>query len=94
MKEQQLQSKIKEYLVNEKDCYVVKYVPMPVYGIAGIPDILCCYKGRFIAIEVKVGNNKPTQIQQSHLGRIKRRGGLAIWVNSLQQVKDFFNELP
>ena len=27
-------------------------------GRVGAPDILCCYRGRFIAIEVKVGGSK------------------------------------
>lgn len=27
-----------------------------MYGIAGIPDIICCYKGHFVALEVKTPN--------------------------------------
>ncbi len=34
------------------------------YGTAGIPDILCCYKGRFLAFEVKSATGKPTKLQE------------------------------
>ena len=31
-------------------------------GRAGIPDIICCYNGRFIGIECKAGNNITTAL--------------------------------
>ena len=34
---------------------------------AGIPDIIGCYKGYFIGIEAKVGNNKPSEIQKAKI---------------------------
>ena len=37
------------------------------YGRSGIPDIIACYKGRFIAVECKAGNNKPTRLQEKEL---------------------------
>ena len=60
------------------------YYCMPAtggYGSSGIPDILCCYKGRFIGIECKTRGNKPTRLQQSNLDEIERRGGMAFVVN-------------
>lgn len=49
--------------------------------LAGIPDILGCYKGRFIAIELKVGKNKPTMIQKYVMNLINNAGGNAFWIN-------------
>ena len=50
-------------------------------GAMGIPDILACLKGRFIGIEAKAGNNKPTDLQTLNLKRIDEAGGLAMVVN-------------
>jgi len=60
------------------------YFCMPAtggYGNSGIPDILCCYRGRFIAIECKSGNKKPTRLQDAHLREITQQGGIALVIN-------------
>ena len=44
---------------------------------AGIPDIIGCYKGRFVGLELKVEPNKPTPLQQYELKAIYREGGSA-----------------
>lgn len=54
---------------------------MDGYGRSGVPDIIACYKGRFLAIECKAGDNKPTLLQLRNIESIKRNGGLAIVVN-------------
>jgi len=50
------------------------------YGSAGIPDIVCCYRGQFIGIECKAGSGKTTALQENNLSRIKACGGHAIVV--------------
>ena len=54
---------------------------MTGYGRSGVPDIIACYKGRFIAIECKAGDNKPTLLQLRNIEDIKRNEGYAIVVN-------------
>ena len=44
----------------------------------GIPDILCCYKGRFLGIEVKAPNGKPSLLQIHNLKKIDEAGGYGI----------------
>ena len=44
---------------------------------AGIPDIIGCYLGRFIAIEVKVDYNKPTPLQVNVMNEIVKNTGYA-----------------
>jgi Holliday junction resolvase len=44
-------------------------------GRAGIPDIIGCYKGRFIAIECKAGKGKTTALQDRELTAIAFAGG-------------------
>lgn len=45
---------------------------------AGVPDRLVCYRGVFIAVEVKKPGGKPTRIQQFEIDQIKEAGGIAI----------------
>lgn len=44
----------------------------------GRPDIVCCYKGYFIAIEAKIDDNTPTRQQGIHCRNIWRAGGIAM----------------
>jgi hypothetical protein len=57
-------------------------------GVPGSSDILGVEKGtgRFIAIEVKYGKNKPTDDQERFLAEVKSRGGIAIVAYSLDEV--------
>ena len=50
-------------------------------GRAGIPDIIACYNGHFVAIECKAGTNKPTPLQERELNRIMNAGGEVFVVN-------------
>jgi Holliday junction resolvase len=51
------------------------------YGKAGVPDIICCYRGKFFAFECKAGYNKPTQLQKINIDEIIRCGGTAMVIN-------------
>jgi Holliday junction resolvase len=59
------------------------------FGRAGVPDIIGCYQGCFFAIECKAGSNKPTELQERELEKIRRAGGVAIVINegNLKDVK-------
>ncbi len=48
------------------------------YGRSGIPDIIACYKGYFIAIECKAGFNKTTALQDKELAAITTAGGITL----------------
>jgi hypothetical protein len=51
------------------------------YGKSGVPDIIACYEGKFLAIECKAGTNKTTALQEANLAHINRQGGLAFVIN-------------
>jgi Holliday junction resolvase len=51
------------------------------YGRSGVPDIIACVNGRFLAIECKAGANKPTALQISEIEAIRRNNGVAVVVN-------------
>ena len=48
-------------------------------GKSGVPDIICCYKSRFIGIEVKRPGKEPTPIQQRRIAEIQMQGGIAVY---------------
>ncbi len=48
------------------------------YGRSGVPDIVCCWRGRFIGIECKAKGNHPTELQMKNLVDIANQGGVAI----------------
>lgn len=50
-------------------------------GRSGIPDIIACYRGYFIGIECKAGNNKPTKLQERELLAIELAKGFALVIN-------------
>ena len=57
---------------------------MPIgtgYGNSGVPDFLCCVKGRFLGIEAKAGKGKTTALQDDHLRRTSEAGGMQMVVN-------------
>ena len=87
MKESELVKKITDYLKTVRNCFFWKEHG-GMYGTAGIPDIIVCYRGRFIAFECKVGSNKPTVLQSITIKHILKAGGYAIVVRSLDEVKE------
>ena len=86
MKEKAIENKIKQYLKTVEDIYFFKEHG-GLYGTAGVPDIICCYKGRFIALEVKAPDGKATALQDATIRRIIGAGGIARIVRSLEEVK-------
>lgn len=51
------------------------------YGRSGVPDFVVCFKGQFVGIEAKAGNNQPTALQQRELSLIAANGGVTFVVN-------------
>jgi Holliday junction resolvase len=51
------------------------------FGRSGVPDIICCANGRFLAIECKAGTNKLTALQAREIETIRTAGGMAIVAN-------------
>ena len=72
------ETKIKEFLISE-DAWFVKYFANRNTK-AGIPDILACVNGYFLAIEVKAQNGTVGELQKYHIGRIRESGGFAVAV--------------
>jgi len=65
------------------------------FGRAGIPDIIACYRGQFIAIECKAGKNTTTALQRRELRAIEDAGGYALVINetNIEQVEVVLQQL-
>ena len=92
MKERDLIAKISNYLKSVQDLFFWKEHGGQ-YGTAGIPDLIVCYKGKFIAFEAKVGKNKATPLQDTTIKRIIKAGGYALVVRTLDEVKEIIEAL-
>ena len=51
------------------------------YGRVGVPDLICCVNGYFLAIECKAGKGKTTTLQDREIAAITKAGGVAVVVN-------------
>jgi len=51
------------------------------FGRSGIPDVICCRNGHFLAIECKAGKNKPTPLQEAEMKKIWDAGGTTMVIN-------------
>jgi len=51
------------------------------YGRSGIPDIICCHGGLFIAVECKAGKGTTTPLQERELAAVRAHGGVALVIN-------------
>lgn len=64
------------------------------YGTSGVPDIVGCWRGKFIAIECKAKGNTPTALQELNLKRIMGSGGVALVIDetNIGLLTQYFNE--
>lgn len=76
--EKNFENKIKDYLAKH-NCYFVKYFANRMTK-AGIPDILACVNGYFVAIEVKAENGHPSELQIYNVKKINETYGFAVIV--------------
>jgi len=83
--ESEVQARILEFLRAQENLVVIKVIVATTNGIA---DILVCYQGRFIAIEVKRDKyTKPDPLQVEFLNDVIEAGGQAIVTDNINDVK-------
>lgn len=95
-------AKTPEKVVKDKVTSVLKseevYYFFPAthgYGRSGVPDIISCVNGLFLAIECKAGGNKATALQIKEIESIRRNGGVAVIVDETNwdMVRDLVRKL-
>lgn len=91
MREKAIENKIKTYL-RTKGAYVVKYHGNK-FSQVGVTDLLVCYKGRFIGIEVKNETGRITELQKHNLEEIQNAGGFSMVARNVNIVKELIEYL-
>jgi len=91
MREQDYQRKIVKHL-ESLGAYVVKVVAA---SKKGVPDILACYKGKFIAIEVKTPTTRKntTKLQDYNLNKVRQAAGYAMVAVDIEDLECILNEI-
>ena len=77
--EKAVKAKVKNVLESEGVYYFMP--PANGFGRSGVPDIVACVNGLFLAIECKARTNKPTALQVREIESIRRNNGVAVVVN-------------
>jgi Holliday junction resolvase len=79
------EKKVKDKVVKLLKQYGVYYFFPATHGFgrSGVPDVVCCIKGQFLAVECKAGNNTPTALQEKEMADIRKAGGVTFVINEL-----------
>jgi hypothetical protein len=91
--EGKVKAAVKRYL-KEKGIWF--FMPMQNgMGVVGIPDLICCFGGTFLAIETKAPGkrNNTTPNQDRVLREITEHGGLSIVVDDVEQLREFLEDI-
>lgn len=91
--EKNFENRIKRH-IREIGGWFVKFYGC-AYSKAGIPDLIVCVNGRFVAIEVKADYGSPSELQLYNVKKIREAGGLA-WVlypSGWNRMRKIFDEI-
>lgn len=76
MREKDFEKKVKQFL-NDQHCWVLKTWSNGVQR-KGVPDLLVCCDGYFIAVELKAEKGNPSKLQLWNVQKIREADGIAI----------------
>jgi len=58
----------------------------------GVSDVLACFRGRLIAVEIKIGTDKLSDEQTGFMRNIEHAGGIALVVTNFEDFKQKWEE--
>lgn len=88
--ESAFQRKVLDY-IKAHGGYAIK-IHVSSYQTEGEPDVICCYKGRFCAFELKQGS-KLSELQKIKLSLIRKSGGVAMEVRDISDIEAIFHTI-
>ena len=87
MLEKEIQNEIVDYLKQNRIFFFQNYAD-------GLPDIIICYKGRFIGLELKKPKTGRAQGHQKIISKeIRKSGGISAFPTSLTEVKRILKKI-
>nr|DAK78518.1 MAG TPA: Nuclease [Caudoviricetes sp.] len=91
LKEKAVENKIKKWL-KDRNYWFFK-VHGSIFQPAGIPDVLACIDGKFVAIEVKrTKGGVVSPLQKAQIAKIKENGGIAGVATSMEEFLEILKE--
>lgn len=91
LKEKAVENKIKKWL-KDRNYWFFK-VHGSIFQPSGIPDILACINGKFVAIEVKRSEGGIiSPLQKAQIQKIKENGGIAGVACSMEEFLEILKE--
>ena len=92
--EKNFENRIKAFLKSE-GAWFIKYWAGSQFTKSGVPDILACVDGYFVAIEVKGPNGTPSELQLHTIKKIREAGGFAfvLYPSGFDEFKRFIRDL-
>ena len=91
MREKIIENKIKAYL-KSKGAYCVKYHGNQ-FSQVGVADLLVCYRGGFLAIEIKNETGKTSPLQDENILMVEKAGGISFVARSVQDVRKVIEDI-
>ena len=93
MREKLIEKRIKTYLF-DIGAYNIK-IHGSNFQEPGIPDIIACYKGKFIGIETKAPGKlyNQSELQKIHQRNIEKAGGIYLLTDSLDDVVKIIGDI-
>ncbi len=70
----------------------IKYHGGPM-SEAGIPDLLVCYRGRFVYMEIKKPGEYPTKLQANRMRQLDQAGAVGAFVTCLSDAIAILNHV-
>ena len=91
--EKTFETKVKKF-IEDQNCWVVKFFANRMTK-KGIPDIICCINGYFVAVEIKAVHGEASDLQIYHCKKIREANGFAfiLYPSGFDQFKKFVEGL-
>ena len=92
--EKTFENEIKKFLNKLPNTWYFKVWSGP-YSKSGIPDIIACINGQFVALEVKAENGKASELQKRNIRLINECKGKAyiVYPKDFETLKERLTEL-
>lgn len=88
--ETQIKKEIKQYISSIGGFWSM--IAGGAYSKKGDPDMICCVKGKFFAIEAKTPTGVQSDWQKLRQREIEKAGGVYILARSLNDVKEIIGK--
>lgn len=87
-----LETHLQHYIQERLGNAGIYWIHISDKSMSGIPDLIMCIKGFFIAVELKVGKNTASELQKSEIKKIIKSKGVAGVAHTWGEFKDVVND--